>query len=79
MDGLIILLSLNCWYDWVREAFHDGLDGGVIHCGGRTGVPMCFAGEETFWSRAQRKWQSCLRAIALGSNFLVMSNELHLG
>jgi hypothetical protein len=55
MDGLIICLALNCWWDWVREACHEGLDSGVLHCIGRTGVPICFAGVETFWSGGQIK------------------------
>jgi hypothetical protein len=46
---LIIRLTLYWWKDWMREARHDVLDGGVLHFDvGRTGVPRCYAGEETF-------------------------------
>jgi hypothetical protein len=49
VDGLIIRLALYCWKDWMGEARHDVLDSGVLHLDvGRTGVPICFAGEETF-------------------------------
>jgi hypothetical protein len=46
---LIIRLALYCWKDWMREARKDVFDGGILHLDvGRTGVPICFAGEETF-------------------------------
>jgi hypothetical protein len=49
VDGLIVRLALYCWKDRMREARQDVLDGGVLHLDvGRTGVPCCCAGEETF-------------------------------
>jgi hypothetical protein len=55
-DGLIIRLALYCWQDWMGEARHDVLDGGVLHLDvGRTGVPICFAGEEKFLVRRPKK------------------------
>jgi hypothetical protein len=48
--GLIIWLALYWWKDRMREARQDVLDGGVLHVDvGRTGVPCCCAGEETFF------------------------------
>jgi hypothetical protein len=56
VDGLIIRFALYCWKDGMGEARHDVLDGGVLHLDvGRTGVPMCFAGEETFLVRRPKK------------------------
>jgi hypothetical protein len=81
VDGLVIRLALNCWYYWVSKARHDVLDGGVLHLD-VLGEPECLFDllvKKRFWSGGQRKRESCLRDIALGSNVLVMSNELHLG
>jgi hypothetical protein len=56
VDGLIIRLALYCWKDWRREGRRDLLDGGELHLDvGRTGVPICFAGEETFLVRRPKK------------------------
>jgi hypothetical protein len=56
VDRLIIRLALYCWKDWMGGARHDVLDGGVLHLDvGRTGVPICFAGEETFLVRRPKK------------------------
>jgi hypothetical protein len=56
VDGLIIRLALYWWKDWMGEARHDVLDGGLLHLdAGRTGVPICFAGEETFLVRRPKK------------------------
>jgi hypothetical protein len=50
VDCLIIRLTLYWWKDRMGEAHHDVLDGGVLHFDvGRTGVPCCCAGEETFF------------------------------
>jgi hypothetical protein len=50
VDGLIIRLSLYCCKDRMREARQDVLDGEVLHVDvGRTRVPCCCAGEETFF------------------------------
>jgi hypothetical protein len=50
VDGLILRLALYCWKDCTRKARQDFLDGGVLHVDvGRTGVPCCCAGEETFF------------------------------
>jgi hypothetical protein len=56
LKGLIVRLALYCWQDWMREARHDVLDLGVLYLDvGRTGVPICFAGEETFLVRRPKK------------------------
>jgi hypothetical protein len=50
VDCLIIRIALYWWKDWMWEACHDVLYGGLLHLDvGRTGVPICFAGEETFF------------------------------
>jgi hypothetical protein len=64
VDGLIIRLSLYCWKDWMREARQDVLDGGVLYVdAGRTGVPICFAGEETFFGPEAKENGSLARRI----------------
>jgi hypothetical protein len=56
VDGLIIRFALYCWKDGMGEACHDVLGGVVLHLDvGRTGVPICFAGEETFLVRRPKK------------------------
>jgi hypothetical protein len=53
---LIIRLTLYWMKNWMGEARHDVLDGGVLHLDvGRTGVPCCCAGEETFSVRRPKK------------------------
>ena len=67
VDGLIIRLALYCWKNWKREARHDVLDGGVLHLDvGRTGVPICFADEETFLDRGPKKTLVLLAGYSLG-------------
>jgi hypothetical protein len=81
MDGLLFRLALYCWKDWIREARHDVLDGGVLHLD-VLGGPECLVAlleKKRFWSWGQIKRYSWSRAIALCSPVLVMSNELHLG
>jgi hypothetical protein len=64
VDGLIIRLALYCRKDWIREARHDVLDGGVLHIDvGRTGVPICFAGEETFFGPEAKENASLARGL----------------
>jgi hypothetical protein len=57
VDGLIIWLSLNCCKDWVREACHDVLDGGVLHLDVLGGPECLFAllEKKRFWSGGQKK------------------------
>jgi hypothetical protein len=56
VDGLIIRLALYCWKDRMSEALQGVLDGVVLHVDvGRTGVPCCCAGEETFSVRRPKK------------------------
>jgi hypothetical protein len=56
VDGLIIRLALYCWKDRMREARQDLLDGGVLHVDvGKTGVPCCCAGEDTFFGPEARE------------------------
>jgi hypothetical protein len=40
VDGLIVRLALYCWRDWMREARHDVVDGGVRHLD-MLGGPEC--------------------------------------
>jgi hypothetical protein len=57
MDCLVIRLTLNCWEYWVREAFYDGLDGGVLH-NDVLGGPECLFAllmKKRFWTGDQRK------------------------
>jgi hypothetical protein len=57
VDGLVIRLALYCWKDWVREALHDVLYGGVLHLDG-LGGPECLCAllvKKHFWSGGQRK------------------------
>jgi hypothetical protein len=57
LDGLIVRLALYCWNDWMREARHDVLDGGVLHLDVLGGPECLFALLENkrFWSGGQRK------------------------
>jgi hypothetical protein len=57
VDGLIIRLALYCWKDWMREARHDVLDGGVFHLD-VLGGPECLIAlleKKRFSSGGQRK------------------------
>jgi hypothetical protein len=64
VDGLIIRLALYCWKDRMREARQDVLDGGVPHLDvGRTGVPRCCAGEETFFGPEAKENGSVAREL----------------
>jgi hypothetical protein len=57
VDGLIIRLALYFWKDWMREARHDVLDGGVLQLA-VLGGPEClfaFLEKKCFWSGGQRK------------------------
>jgi hypothetical protein len=64
VDGLIIRLALYCWKDRMRDAHQDVLDGEVLHVVvGRTGVPCCCAGEETFFSPEAKENGSVAREI----------------
>jgi hypothetical protein len=48
----------------MREARRDVLDGGVLHLDvGRTGVPICFAGEETFFGPGGKENGSLARGL----------------
>jgi hypothetical protein len=57
VDGLIVRLALYCWKDWMREASHDVLDGGVLHLDVLVGPECLFAllEKKHFWSGGQRK------------------------
>jgi hypothetical protein len=81
VDCLVIRLALNCCKYGVREACHDVLDGGVLHLYVLVGPDCLFALliQKRFWTGVPKKRKCCWRAIALGINVLVMSNELHLG
>jgi hypothetical protein len=61
---LIIRLTVYWWKDWMGEARHDVLDGGVLHFDvGRTGVPCCYAGEETFFGPEAKENGSVAREL----------------
>jgi hypothetical protein len=80
VDCLVIWLVLNCWEYRLRKACHDVLDVGVLHLD-VLGGPECLFTllvRKRFGTGYQRKRKCCVRAIALGSTVLVMSNELHL-
>jgi hypothetical protein len=77
---LVIRFALNSWKYRVRKACHDVLDGGVLHLD-VLGGPECLCALlrwKRFWTGVPKRHKCCLRAIALCSNVLVMTNELHL-
>jgi hypothetical protein len=43
VDCLVILIVLNCWEYWVREALHEVIDGGVLHLDVLGGPECLFA------------------------------------
>jgi hypothetical protein len=62
------------------EARYDVFNGGILHLDVLVG-PECLCAllrGKHFGPEYQRKRECCLRAIALGSTVLVMTNELHL-
>jgi hypothetical protein len=78
---LVVRFALNCWKYRVREARYDVFDGGVLHLD-VLGGPECLCELliwTRFWTGVPQIRKCCLRAIALGSTVLVMTNELHLG
>jgi hypothetical protein len=80
VDCLIIRFALNCWKYRVREARNDVFNGGVLHVD-VLGGPECLCALlrwKRVWNGVPKRRMCCLRAIALGSTVLVMTNELHL-
>jgi hypothetical protein len=80
VDCLVIRFSLNCWKYRVREACYDVLTGGILHLD-VVGGPECLCAllrGKRFWTGVPKKCECCLRAIALGSTVLLMTNDLHL-
>jgi hypothetical protein len=76
MDCLVIRFALNCWNYRVREARYDVFNGGILHLD-VLGGPECLCAllrGKRFWTRVPKKRECCLRAIALGSTVLVMTN-----
>jgi hypothetical protein len=57
MDCLVIRLALNCWEYRVRKAFHDILDGGVLHLDVFGGPACLFAllMQKHFWTGLPNK------------------------
>jgi hypothetical protein len=79
VDCLIIRFALNCWKYRVREARNDVLDGGVLHVD-LLGGPGCLCALliwKRVWTGVPKRRMYCLRAIALGSTVLVMTNVVH--
>jgi hypothetical protein len=80
MDCLIIRFALNCWKYRVREARNDVLNSCVLHLD-VLGGPECLCALLSWkrvWTGVPKGCKCLLRAIALGINVLVMTNELHL-
>jgi hypothetical protein len=80
VDCLVIRFTLNCWKYRVREARNDIFDGGLLHVD-VLGGPECLCALlrwKRVWKGVPNRCMCCLRAIALGSNVLVITNELHL-
>jgi hypothetical protein len=72
--------ALNSWTYMVREDRYDVFHGGILHLD-VLGGPECLCAllmRKRFWTGVPKKCECCLRAIALGSTVLVMTNELHL-
>jgi hypothetical protein len=64
VDCLIIRFALYCWKDWMGESRHEVLDGGILHVVvGRTGVPGCCAGEDTFFGPEAKENGSLAREL----------------
>jgi hypothetical protein len=64
----------------MRKARNDVFDGGVLHVYVLVG-PECLCALlrwKRVWTGVPKRRMCCLRAIALGSTVLVMTNELHL-
>jgi hypothetical protein len=68
VDGLIIRLALYCWKDWMREARHDVLDGGVLHLDVLGGPECLFAllEKKRFLVRGPRKTVVLLAGYSVG-------------
>jgi hypothetical protein len=80
VDCLTIWFVLNCWKYRVREAHNDVFDSSVIHLDVLEG-PECLCAMLSWkrdWTGVPKRRKCLLRAIALGINVLVMTNELHL-
>jgi hypothetical protein len=80
VDCLIIRFALNCWKDRVREARNDVFDSRILHLavlGGRECLCALLSWKRV-WTGVPKRRKSLLRAIALGINVLVMTNELYL-
>jgi hypothetical protein len=80
VDCLMIWVALNCWKYRVREARNDVFDSCVLHLD-VLGGPECLCALLSWkrvWTGVLKRRKCLLRAIALGINVLVMTNELHL-
>jgi hypothetical protein len=64
----------------MKEALNEVFDGGVLHVDVLGGLEcLCaFLIWKRVWTGVPKRRMCCLRAIALGSTVLVMTNELHL-
>jgi hypothetical protein len=77
---LVIRSALNCWKYRVKEDRYDVFGGDVLYVD-VLGGPECLCmllRWKRVWTGVPKRRICCLRAIALGSTVLVMTNELHL-
>jgi hypothetical protein len=80
VNCLVIRFALKCWKYRVRDARYDVFNGGILHFD-VLGGPECLCALlrwKRVWTGVPKRRKCCLRAIALGSTVLVMTNELHL-
>jgi hypothetical protein len=79
VDCLIVRFALNCWKYRVREASNDVFESCVLHIA-VLGGPECLCALLSWkrvWTGVPKRRKCLLRAVALGINVLVMTNELH--
>jgi hypothetical protein len=71
---------MDCWQYWVWETRNDVFDSCVLYVA-VLGGPECLCmllSWKRGWTGVPKKRKCLLRAITLGLNVLVMTNELHL-
>jgi hypothetical protein len=80
VDCLIIRFALNCLKYRVREARNDVFDSCILNLDVLGGLECICAllSWKRVWTGVPKRRKCLSRAIALGINVLVMTNELHL-